>query len=196
MNLQFSKEVLNDKVTTDVKISEQVRRYKLFSESHAVIGQFVFHHEEQFLMINNRRIEARENKGQHLLIDIADNSQIGEYKVADNSSFSSFSYTAFNTSIIEIGEQVYKFQRLRPDTPSSIFKQETWGHFKFKLFPAQGKEFAEFSLKMDIPVFSKANYTKYRFFTGSIETTITDALALLAAFYLMGIEFDKKDNRD
>jgi hypothetical protein len=199
MNLQFSKEVTNNNNTTAVKRSDHLRLYKVFDEDKTVVGQFFFYHREQFLTFSNKKIaveviSAFFKKSKHLLVDKSDSKQIGQYEVYSNALFP-WDFT-LNNSLIKIGDKAYNFLRLNPDIKPNVFKQETWGHFKFGIYPKVGQEFAEFSLKMDIPVWSKPNYTKYRPFTGQIETNFTDIFPILSAFYLFEIEFDKEDNKD
>ncbi|MBO9561486.1 MAG: hypothetical protein J7621_01885 [Niastella sp.] len=197
MQLRFTKDLINDIITTDVKISDQLRLYKIFDEHDAVLGQFFFHHTEQYLIFANKEIVVETTsrilkKSQHLLIDKSDGKQIGQYELY-KTGLATSEYFIFNQFLIKIGDKTYILERQKPEAKRNFFKMETWGHFKFRLYPKTGGEYAEYSLKMDIPSLSKINYTKYRHFTGTIEANMTDVFPILSAFYLFEIEFDNED---
>lgn len=91
---------------------------------------------------------------------------------------------------------MYKFLKdlIPPEIRYTAFKQDTWGYFRFRLYAVKGNEFAEYSLKMDIPVWRTESFANIPF-TGTIETNSQIMMAMLAALYLMEKEFEIEDNK-
>jgi hypothetical protein len=196
MQLRFTKDLINDIITTNVKISDQLRLYKIFDEQDAILGQFYFYHKEQYITFQEKEIAVETTskilkKSQHLLVDKSDGKQIGQCELY-KTGLSTSEYFLFNQFLLKIGDKTYILERQKPEAKRNFFKIETWGHFKFRLYSKASQEYAEYSLKMDIPAWNRPSY-KYINFTGTIETNMTDIFPILSAFYLFEIEFDNED---
>jgi hypothetical protein len=196
MQLRFTKDLVNDIMTTDVKITDQLRLYKIFDEQDVILGQFFFYHTEQYLTFANKEIAVETTsrilkKSQHILVDKSDGQQIGQYELY-KTGLSTSEYFIFNQFLLKIDDKTYILERQKPDAKRNFFKIETWGHFKFRLYSKASQEYAEYSLKMDIPAWNRPSH-KYINFTGTIETNMTDIFPILSAFYLFEIKFDNED---
>ena len=201
MNFKFSKELI-DKDSTN-RPSKQLRLYKLLDERNQLLGQFFYNPKEQIINYDDREISIEVvskflKKTKYFLVDRKDNKQVGEYEIFGGYGVNHFwqDVPSSPTGTIKLGDTVFNFRRIPADIKYSFLKQETWGYFKFRLYAIKGKEFYEYSLKMDIPVLSKPHFTKYRPFFGTIVSNSDNVFAMLAGLYLMEVEFDFEDTKD
>lgn len=201
MNFKFSKELI-DKDSTN-RPSKQLKLYKLLDETNQLLGQFFYNPKEQIINFDDREISIEVvskflKKTKYFLVDRKDNKQVGEYEVFGGYGVNHFwqDVPSSPTGTIKLGDTVFNFRRIPTDIKYSLLKQDTWGYFKFRLYTIKGEEFYEYSLKMDIPVWSKSHYTKYRPFVGTIESNSDNVFAILAGLYLMEVEFDFEDTKD
>jgi hypothetical protein len=201
VNFKFSKELI-DKDSTN-RPSKQLRLYKILDDKNQLLGQFLYYPKEQVISFNDREISIEVvskflKKTKYFLVDKKDNKQVGEYEIFGGFGVSHFwqDVPSSPTGTIKLGDTIFNFRRIPTDIRYSFLKQDTWGYFKFRLYTIKGKEFYEYSLKMDIPVLSKSHYTKYRPFVGTIESNSDNVFAILAGLYLMEVEFDFEDTKD
>jgi hypothetical protein len=201
VNFKFSKELIGNDTTN--RPNKQLRLYKILDDKDQVIGQFFNYPKEQIINFGDREISVEIvskflKKTKYFLVDKKDAKQLGEYEILGGFGVNHFwqDVPSSPTGIITLGETVFNFRRIPADIKYSFFKQETWGYFKFRLYTIKGKEFYEYSLKMDIPVWSKSHYTKYRPFVGTIESNSDNVFAILAGLFLMEVEFDFEDTKD
>ncbi len=201
MNFKFSKELI-DKDSTN-RPSKQLRLYKIWDDKNQLLGQFLYYPKEQVINFNNREISIEVvskflKKTKHFLVDKKDNKQVGEYEVFGGFGVNHFwqDVPSSPTGTIKLGDTLFNFRTIPADIKYSFLKQETWGYFKFRLYATKGLEFYEYSLKMDIPVWSKPHYTKYGPFVGTIASNFDNVFAILAGLYLMEVEFDFEDTKD
>ena len=201
MKYKFSKEVIDE--YADDKPYEQLRLYKLLNENDQIIGQFFYYSNRQYFVFGKTKILVEViskifKKTVYNLIDYNTNQKVGEYEIFGGRGIDRFwqDVPSIPTATIHIEDKKFNFRRISADINFSTFKKETWGYFKFKLYATKGNEFYDYTLKMDIPVFSKANYHKYRPFVGQIESNSNNILIILAGMYLMDIEFEYEDNKN
>ena len=201
MNFKFSKELIdNGSANTP---SKQLRFYKIMDDKNQVIGQFFYYPKEQKINFGDREISIEVvskflKKTIRFLIDKKDNKQVGEYEIFGGHGVNYFweDVPSLPTGKIKLGDQVFNFRRISTGIESSFFKQDTWGYFKFRLYTIKGNEFYEYSLKLDIPVWSKPHNTKYRPFVGTIDSNCDNVFAILAGLYLMEVEFEFEDTEN
>jgi len=180
---------------------KQLRLYKVYNDRGMMFGNFFYYPDEQAFNFNDTEIFIKINSKlfkapQYLLIDRKDRKQIGHFQINQFRTHTFWKYNPSPIGRIHLGDEVYNFKRVSPDIQPSPFKQETWGHFKFSLCSSKSNENIEYSLKMDIPVLSKANFTKYRPFEGFIESNTDNMFAILSGIYLIELAFQDEDNKD
>jgi hypothetical protein len=201
VNFKFSKELIDTGSTN--RPSEQLRLYKIVDDKDQLLGQFFYYPKEQIINFHNREISIEVvskflKKTKYFLVDRKDNNHVGEYEIFGGFGVNRFwqDVPSSPTGTIKLGDTLFNFRRIPADTKYSFLKQETWGYFKFRLYAIKGQEFYEYSLKMDIPVWSKPHYTNYRPFTGTIVSNSDNIFAILAGLYLMEVEFNFEDTKD
>ena len=201
MNFKFSKELIDTDTTN--RPNKQVRLYKILDGKDQLLGQFFYYPKEQVIYFSDREISIEVvskffKKTKFFLVDKKDNNQVGEYEIFGGFGVNHFwqDVPSSPTGTIKLGDALFNFRRIPSDIKFSFLKQETWGHFKFRLYAIKGQEFYEYNLKMDIPVWSKPHYTKYRPFVGTIESNSDNIFTILAGLYLMEVEFDFEDTKD
>jgi hypothetical protein len=199
MNYKFSKEQADE--YPDDKPYRELMLYKVIDDNDQIVGQFYFYRDEQYFVFDNTQISIEVisklfKKTKYNLLN--NNKPIGNYEIFGGGGIDRFyqDVPSNPTATINIGDQKYNFRRIPAAVEYSFFKQETWGYFKFRLYAVKGNEFYDYSLKMDIPFLSKANYTKYRPFVGQIESNSDNMLVMLAGIYLMDIEFEYEDTKN
>jgi hypothetical protein len=200
VNFKFSKELIV--IDAANRPSEQLRLYKVADENDQLLGQLFYYQDQQIIAFDDRKISIEVmrkflKKSTYFLVDKRDNTQVGEYKVLGGFGVNYFwqDVPSSPTGTISMGDKSFVFRRIPPDISHSIFKRETWGYFKFRLYANKGQEFYEYSLKMDIPLWSKPYYTRYQPFVGTIESNADNVFAILAGLYLMEMEFKFEDTR-
>lgn len=201
MKFTFCKELI-DKNSTN-RPGKKLRLYTLLDDQNQLIGQFFYYPKEQIIIVNDQEISIEVapkffKKTKYLLVDKKDSKQVGEYNILGGYGINHFwqDIPSSPTGTLTLGDTVFNFRRIPPAIRYSFLKQDTWGYFKFHLYAIKGTEFYEYSLKMDIPVWSKSHYTKYRPFVGTIESNSDNVLAILAGLYLMEMEFDFEDTKN
>ena len=201
MNFKFSKELIDSNPTN--RPNKQLRLYKLLDGKDQLIGQFFYYPREQIITFEDREISIEVvstflKKNKYFLVDKKDNEQVGEFEILGGFGINHFwqDVPSSPTGTVKLGDTLFNFRRIPADIKYSFLKQQTWGYFKFRLYAIKGKEFYEYSLKMDIPVLSKSHYTKYRPFVGIIVSNSDNIFAILAGLYLMEVEFDFEDTKD
>ncbi len=201
MNYKFSKELI-DEYPGD-KPYRQLRLYKILDNKKQIVGQFYYYADEQYFLFGDKQISIEVisklfKKTRYNLVNQSKQIQIGNYEIFGGFGIARFweDVPSTPTGTINVDNKKYNFRRIPADIEYSFFKKATWGYFKFRLYATKGNEFYEYSLKMDIPSFSKVHYTNYRPFTGEIESNSDNILVMLAGFYLMEIEFEFEDNKN
>jgi hypothetical protein len=201
MNLKFTKELKSEQYPTDFVPKKLLRLYQVW-EGNKLWGQFFHYPEKHFFKVEDKEVSIEViskwfQKCKYLLNDDMENKLIGKYEIFNMRMIPFLAYEPLPPDAsVTINDKLYYFRRLNPDIPSDLIKQETWGHFKFRLYAIKGNEYADYCLKMDIPIISKPNYTNNRPFTGTIETNIEDKLTILSALYLMEFAFKEEDQKD
>ncbi|MGN6437613.1 MAG: hypothetical protein ACTHMM_13820 [Agriterribacter sp.] len=198
MNFKFSKELIVN--NTENGPNEQLRLYKIMDNKDQLMGQFFYYPKEQIINFNDRKISIEVvskflKKTKYFLVDNKDNKKVGEYEVLGGFGINYFwqDVPSSPTGTIQLIDTLFNFRRIPTDIKYSFSKKETWGYFKFRLYAIKGEEFYDYSLKIDIPVWSKPHFTKYRSFVGTIVSNADNVFAMLAGLYLMEIEFDYED---
>ena len=201
MKYKISKELIDE--YSDDKPYEELRLYKLIDENEKVVGQFFYYTDRQYFIFGktNISIEVISNlfkKTIYNLVDCNTKNKIGEYEIFGGRGIDRFWQDAPSkpTASIYVDDKKLNFRRITADVDYSFFRKETWGYFKFKLYATKGNEFYYYTLKMDVPIISKSNYTKFRSFSGQVETNSNNILIILAGLYLMDVEFDYEDNKN
>ena len=201
MNYKFSKELIDE--YPDDKPYRQLRLYKIYDNKEQILGQLFYYRDEQYFVFGDTKISIEIvsklfKNTKYYLVDDNKKIQIGEYDIFGGCGINRFwqDVPSTPTATINLGDKKFYFRRIPAEVEYSFFKQETWGYYKFRLYATKGNEFFEYSLKMDIPILSKANYTKYRAFVGQLESNSDNLLAILAGPYLMDIEFEFEDTKN
>lgn len=201
MNFKFSKELIDNNPSSSH--ITQLRLYKILDEKDQLLGQFFYYPKEQIINFDDKEISIEVSsqflkKTKHFLVDKKENKQVGEYEIYGGFGVNHFwqDVPSSPTGTIKLADTVFNFRRIPPDIKYSFLNQETWGYFKFRLYAIYGQEFYEYSLKMDIPVWSKPHSIKYRPFIGTIESNSDNVFAILAGLLFMEVEFDFEDKKD
>ena len=201
MNFIFSKELIDNDPTT--KRGKRSSQYKILDAKNNLLGQFFHSSEEPLIYVGDKEISIDTvskflKKTKHFLVDNKDRKQIGEYEILGGHGIDHFwkDIPSSPTGTIKLNDTLFNFRRVAPDVRYSFLKQETWGYFKFRLYAIERKEFYEYCLKMDVPIYDKPNQTKWRPFLGTIESNSDNILAILAGLYLMEIEFAFEDSKN
>lgn len=201
VNFKFSKELVDTDSAN--RPGKQLRLYKVLDDKDQVLGQFLYYPKEQIISLADRKISIEVvakplKKTKYFLVDKKDNEQIGEYEICGGFGVNHFwqDVPSSPTGTIRLGDTLFNFRRIPADIRHLLVKQETWGYFKFRLYAIKGQAFYEYSLKMDMPAWSKPRYTNYRPFSGTIVANSDNILAILAGLYLMEVEFDYEDSKD
>ena len=201
VDLIFYKTLVGSDIGYESKPSRQLRLYRIVDETDQVIAQFFYDEDKQFLRVNDARVkvEAVEKlfrRSAYLIVDETSQKHIGEIKIKGQ-GISHFwkDVPSDPNAIINLNGVEYYFRRIAPDVSYNVLKKDSWGHFKFILYSAKGKDVAYYSLKIDLPIISKPNYTKYRPFKGTVETNFKNLQAIALAFYLFEIEFEAEDQK-
>ena len=201
MKFKLTKELIDE--YPDDKPYRQLRLYKVFRDEGQIVGQFFYYTDEQYFIFDDTQISIEVilklfKKTKYNLLDKKKQIQIGDYEIFGGFGINRFwqDVPSTPTGLINIGYKKYNFRRIPAEVENSFFKKATWGYCKFRLYETKGNEFYEYSLKMDIPVLSKAHFTKYRPFVGEIESNSENLLIILAGLYLMDIEFEFEDTKN
>jgi hypothetical protein len=198
---KFSKTLVGDAASTFIRPGSQLRLYKITDEQGETLAEFHYGSHEQIVKLETKEIRIEPIKQQFkrkklLLFDGKDQTQTGEIKInTQGISYFWKDVPSDANAIITFCGADYYFRRIQPDTPYDWFKKASWGHFKFILYSNKCQDAAYFSLKMDIPVVSKPNYTKYIPFEGIIESSFANVSVITLAFYLFELEFDAEDQK-
>jgi hypothetical protein len=194
----FTKEILDDHITNSTNLRKQLRLYKVINSEGNIAGQFFYYPKKQFIAIDGNEIEVKViekffKKTQYPLIDTKSNGQIGEIKYFGGPiSYFWQDVPSLPNGTITLDDIVFNFRRIPAAVRSIPFKQDTWGHFKFRLYAIKGDKYANYTLKMDVPAWRTIGFN-YIPFTGTIETNFENITAIVAAFYLMEYEFELQD---
>lgn len=199
MNYTFSKDLID--IGSRIN-SKKLRLYKIMSTEGMLCGQLLNYPTKQLIQLSSREIQIKTisklfTNPKCILLDLNDNKEIGQLEIMGGFGVNFFWQDAPSDPIgrIKVGESVFNFRRIPPAISYSFFKQETWGHFKFRLYTIKGNDFYEYSFKLDMPVLDMGPALIYKTFTGSIETNGDNLLAILTAFYLIEAEFSNEDTR-
>jgi hypothetical protein len=196
----FTKEILNDPALNKLIYTKQLCLYKIIDNEGNIAAQFYYHPEKHAIEIDGKKItisviEKFLKRTQYLLIE--NKQKIGEYK---------FNYSELchywqdvpsdPNGTVTFNNIVYNFRRISPGIRSLLFKKETWGHFKFRLYAIKGDAYAEYTLKMDQLTWQRAGSVNHYPFNGTIETNSENILLVVSAFYLMERVFETLDDTD
>ena len=201
MIFKFSKTLAGEATRFFIRPDSQLRLYKITDEQGLILAEFHHGNYEQLVKAESKEIKIEPikrlfKKAKLLLLDGKDHTQIGEMQI-NGQGISHFwkDVPSDPNAVITFGGVDYYFRRIQPDIKYDWFKKASWGHFKFILYSTKGEDAAYFSLKMDIPIISKPNYTKYRPFEGIIESSFSNLSVIALAFYLFELEFEAEDQK-
>jgi hypothetical protein len=195
MTLRFTKEIIPNQYNSSASLYGRPRVYKVFDENGSLIGES--HHDtQQYFTYNSEEIRIDGGtsfftKTRHTIRNATIGQRIGEITI------NGFGMSRFwqdvpsdpNSKVI-IGRDEFYFRRIAPDVEPFFLKRNTWGYYRFRLYALKSEVYAEYSLKMAVPIFNNKNYIKFRPFEGSVETNFVDLLPMFTAFSLMEGEFN------
>lgn len=201
MIFKFSKTLVGEATSIFIRPDRQLRLYKITDEQGQILAEFHHGYYELLVKAESKEIKIEPikrlfKKTKLLLFDGKDHTQIGEMQI-NGQGISHFwkDVPSDPNAVITFNGVDYYFRRIQPDIQYDWFKKASWGHFKFTLYSTKGEDVAYFSLKMDIPIISKPNYTKYRPFEGIIESNFSNLSVIVLAFYLFELEFEAEDQK-
>jgi hypothetical protein len=179
MNFTFSKEIRDYNLSGYGRLY-WCRLYKIF-DGDTIIGQFLHTDVVAFFTYGEMdlRIDLKKKfltKTKHIIVDQKKDTEIGSFQIKypNNNLKSSGKMT--------IGNEIYTTLTLPTDIKSRLFKKETWGSYKVKIFSET--EEVIYSLKHEVSWFqSKSDFRSPA--KGYIELSSENLLVLFAGLYLL-----------
>jgi hypothetical protein len=179
VRLNFSKKIVLNYPIDGFKTVNQGSLYQVF-DGEKLEGQFLFSRKASYIKYKEEKLFIRKRK----IISEESPLIIGYYKLTNW-----IAIIGYRDKLIW-DDKEYLFKRIKPDISYSLFKKDTWGHFKFQL--TSYEENVIYSFRINMPVFSIGNPVVENPFQGEIELNNTNILIAFAGLYLLERSLDNQ----
>jgi hypothetical protein len=168
--LTFSKTRITNHTIDDKLTVREGWVYRLFDKEQ-MIGSYLFDKRLSRFYLNDQVFSVDKKKN---IVNLNNESKIGKFTFPNWTFFDNHKYK------LTLNDQEYRFKKTQPDVRASVFKKDTWGHFKFLL--TNDHTDIVYKFKIDIPTIALGNPYLEKPYNGIIEGNFENHLLTIAGF--------------